>query len=131
MTVGIILPYDNLHSNDWRAKTEELISLHPLNPQEIVEITLKAWENIFESSVSGFHIGIDIFPNPQMMGFFIQELISLEFARRYPDAWRGEKDAKDKDLVYLPNPDFSIEIKTSSNPNHIYGNRSYGQVDDA
>lgn len=129
MEVELISPYSGLHSDAWIAKTEELISKHPLNPHEIVEVTLKAWENLFESSIGGFQIGIDIFPKPQVMGFFIHELIPLEFARRYPGVWRGEKDSSDKDLVYLPDPDFSVEIKTSSNPNSIFGNRSYGQAD--
>jgi hypothetical protein len=129
MAVSIILPYDGLQPPEWRAKTEELISTHPLNPQEIVDVTLKAWQDIFESSIGGFQIGKDIFPNPQMMGFFLQVLITLEFVRRYPDTWQGEKEARDKDLVHIPNPDFSIEIKTSSDPNHIFGNRSYGQAD--
>lgn len=129
MAANIILPYNGLHSNEWRAKTEELISRHPLNPHEIVDVTLKAWQNIFESSIGGFHIGKEIFPPPQMMGFFIQELIALEFIRCYPGIWRGGKEARDKDLVHIPDPNFSIEIKTSSDPNHIFGNRSYGQAD--
>ena len=38
---------------------------------------------------------------------------------------------EDKDLVYLPNDFYSAEIKTSSNPNNIFGNASYGQEDSA
>jgi hypothetical protein len=30
-------------------------------------------------------------------------------------------------LVYWPDESFSIEVKISSNPRHIYGNRSYAQ----
>jgi hypothetical protein len=62
------------------------------------------------------------------MGFLLHELISLELAARYPDEWRGEVNASDKDIVYIPDDSFSIEVKTSSNPNHIYGNRSYAQA---
>jgi len=29
--------------------------------------------------------------------------------------------------VYIPDDNYSIEVKTSSNPKHIYGNRSYAQ----
>jgi hypothetical protein len=61
------------------------------------------------------------------MGFLLHELIPLEFAARYPEKWRGEKACGEKDLVYIPNPRYSIEIKTSSDPRHIYGNRSYAQ----
>jgi hypothetical protein len=74
-----------------------------------------------------FHIGKEIFPKPQIMGFFLHELIPLELAARYPKKWRGERSAGDKDIVYIPNDRLSIEVKTSSNPSHIFGNRSYAQ----
>ena len=38
---------------------------------------------------------------------------------------------KDKDLVCVTNSYYSVEIKTSSNANNIYGNASYGQEDSA
>ena len=38
-----------------------------------------------------------------------------------------EKSASDKDLIYMTDDSFSIEIKTSSNPQSIFGNRSYAQ----
>lgn len=75
----------------------------------------------------GFRIGKEIFPKPQIMGFFLHELIPLELKGRYPSQWRGEISASDKDIVYIPDVKFSIEVKTSSNPSHIYGNRSYAQ----
>ena len=56
------------------------------------------------------------------------ELIPLELSARYPEEWRGDKNASDKDIVYIPNNKYSIEVKTSSNPRHIYGNRSYAQA---
>ncbi|KKS53288.1 MAG: NmeSIR protein [Parcubacteria group bacterium GW2011_GWA2_42_28] len=62
-----------------------------------------------------------------IMGFLLHELIPLEFSARYPKIWSKEKQAHDKDLVYVPNNTFSIEIKTSSNPNNIFSNRSYAQ----
>lgn len=61
------------------------------------------------------------------MGFFLHELMPLELAARYPDLWRNEKSAGDKDIFYIPDDVFSIELKTSSDPWHIYGNRSYAQ----
>jgi hypothetical protein len=61
------------------------------------------------------------------MGFFLHELVPLEFAARYPDKWRGEREAGDKDLVYIPDPQFSVEMKTSSHKTQIFGNRSYAQ----
>ena len=57
----------------------------------------------------------------------MHELIPLEFTTLHPDEWRGEQVGSDKDIVYIPNDKYSIEVKTSSNPRHIFGNRSYAQ----
>ena len=72
-------------------------------------------------------IGKHIFPKPQVMGFLLQELIGLELQSRHPGTWRGDEQAGEKDLVHVPDQSFSIELKTSSNPRHIYGNRSFAQ----
>ena len=61
------------------------------------------------------------------MGTFLHELIPLEFAHRYPSDWRREQSVEEKDLVYIPDPHYSVEIKTSSSASRIFGNRSYAQ----
>ena len=68
-----------------------------------------------------------MFPKPQIMGFFLHELIPLELAARFPKEWRGDKSSDEKDIVYIADRKYSVEIKTSSNPNRIFGNRSYAQ----
>jgi hypothetical protein len=100
-----------------------------LSPDEIVDVVLGAWDSIFASRMGtkGFRIGRDISPKPQIMGFFLHELIPLELAARYPKEWRVEASPRDKDIVHIPDDAYSIEIKTSSNPSHIFGNRSYAQ----
>jgi hypothetical protein len=59
------------------------------------------------------------------MSFFLRELIPLELSTRYPDKWRVDKSGENKDIVYIPDDQYSIELKTSSNPTRIFGNRSY------
>lgn len=122
-------PYKQLPVADWESKTRELIQQHPLDPNEIYEVVIQVWKEIFESNLTsrGYRIGIDLFPRPQVMGFFLHELIPLEFSNRYPGIWRREENDSEKDLVYLPNDYFSIEIKTSSSKHNTYGNRSYAQ----
>jgi hypothetical protein len=124
-------PYDGLPTAKWQSKTEELISRHPLKPDEIVEVTLKAWQDIFLSSIGnrGFKIGQHIFPKPQIMPVLLHELIPLEFSDRYPKIWRAEKGGGEKDLMCISDPSFSVEIKTSSHATKIFGNRSYAQVE--
>lgn len=125
----MVSPYKGLPPEKWLAVTQQLAKEHPLKANEIVEVVLAAWDSIFASKMgtSAFHIGKDIFPKPQIMGFFLHELIPLELAARHPKTWRGEKTSGDKDIVYIPDDQYSIEVKTSSNPRHIFGNRSYAQ----
>ncbi|NOU00739.1 MAG: ScaI family restriction endonuclease [Gallionella sp.] len=122
-------PYQDVAPDQWVTVTDKLISLHPLKPKEIVDVVLEAWSSIFTSAIGahGFKIGKDIFPKPQIMGALLHELIPLEIAARYPKKWRGEKAAEDKDVVCVMDENFSIELKTSSHRNQIFGNRSYAQ----
>lgn len=121
-------PYENQPISNWLNITKKIIRRHPLSTKEIVQITLDAWKSIFDSKVGNiFLIGKDIFPKPQIMGFFLHELIPLTLAKRYPDKWRKEETAAEKDLIYIPDDTFSVEIKTSSSAKNIYGNRSYAQ----
>ncbi len=121
-------PYENQPMAKWLKITKKLVQRHPLSAEEIVQIALASWENIFDSKIgNAFLIGMDIFPKPQIMGFFLHELIPLTLAKRYPDKWRKEETASEKDLIYIPDDTFSVEIKTSSSAKNIYGNRSYAQ----
>ena len=86
------------------------------------------WITFFQGSRSKpFKIGEDLFPRPQVMGFFLHELIPLELECRYPELWRREQQSDEKDIVYKPDRQYSVEIKTSSSARNIYGNRSYAQ----
>lgn len=122
-------PYQSVPEAEWLEKTKELVAAHPLEADEIVEVVLQCWDAIFKSSIGPrrFRIGKHLLPKPQIMGFFLHELIPLEFERRYPGLWRGDETAEEKDLVYVPDSQFSAEIKTSSHPSRIFGNRSYAQ----
>lgn len=125
----MVSPYHGLPITEWEKRTLELIRAHPLDTDEIYEVVLSVWDDIFKSSIGKrpFHIGQDLFPRPQIMAFFLHELIPLEFADRYPGVWRREETPDEKDLVYVPDQSFSIEIKTSSSDGRIFGNRSYAQ----
>lgn len=106
--------------------TRDLVAAHPLPGPDITATVLQSWNSIFESTLgTGFHIGVEIKPTPQIMGFFLHALIPLELATHH-DGWRAELTSRDKDLVYVPDDRYSIEIKTSSHDSQIFGNRSYG-----
>lgn len=122
-------PYDGLDPDQWLQKTEALIESHPLSADELVDVVLTSWKAIFESRLGGkFRIGHEINPKPQIMGFLLHELIPLELQSRFAGLWRPEKTKDDKDIVYVPDDTFSIELKTSSHKSQIFGNRSYAQA---
>ena len=122
-------PYAGLRPEQWSEKTDELVSAFPLDMGELVQVVKHSWEGVFASKIGTkrFQIGKHIFPKPQIIAFFLHELIPLELASRYPGLWRGEVTAADKDIVYIPDVSYSIEIKTSSHASQIFGNRSYAQ----
>lgn len=129
MTVNVS-PYSNFKKSDWIKITNDLIEAHPLTEAEIVGFCLAAWDNLFSSSIGRHELkfGVHIFPKPQVVGALLHELIPAEIVASYPNTWRREKEKDDKDIVYLPNDSFSVELKTSSNSNSIFGNRSYAQA---
>lgn len=125
-------PYKDQPEDKWYEITEELITKHPLTKNDIIDAVLEAWEGIMETSIAGkLKIGVDIFPTPQILGNYLHELIPIILEKKYPGLWTRDSNKKDKDLVYVKDPYFSCEIKTSSNKNNIYGNASYGQEDSA
>jgi len=122
-------PYAGVAKNRWVKVTESLVGVYPLCRKDIVSVVLESWEAIFHSKIGrrGFQIGKEIFPKPQILGFLLHELIPLEVAARFPKEWRGDISSDEKDLVFIPDPRFSVEIKTSSHKTQIFGNRSYAQ----
>lgn len=100
-----------------------------MKKDEIVETILSAWDLILSDSVIGgkYRIGVDLFPTPQIMGDFLHELIPLLLDKQHQGIWRKGRTANEKDLVYVPDDEFSVEIKTSSSGKQIFGNKSYAE----
>lgn len=122
-------PYEGKPEKDWLDITQQLVEAHPLK-NDLVNVVLESWNDIFSSNIGGFRIGRDIFPEPQIMGFFLHDLIALHLSKRYPGVYRLGDAGTEKDIHNLQNDDLSIEIKTSSDKSHIFANRSYAQPDD-
>lgn len=125
-------PYENLPEIQWKETTKRLINDHPLSQDVLISTVLEAWDGILRTKIANeLQIGIDIFPTPQSLGNYLHELIPVSLEKKYPGQWTRDIEKKDKDLVCVTNPYYSVEIKTSSNANNIYGNASYGQEDSA
>jgi hypothetical protein len=118
---------------DWPAVTEKLLKTFPIPMPELSEIVLASWEDIFHSRIGskGYQIGRDIWPEPQIMGFLLHELIPLNLAAAYPKQWKRGRSSTECDAVFIRNIDHSLEIKTSSSASGIFGNRSYAHVSES
>ena len=95
-----------------KPEIQQLIDQHPLK-STLATVVLQAWDIILDSKIGDFRIGKDIFPEPQIMGFFLHDVIALLLAKQ--------------DIHNLLNDTLSIEIKTSSSSDRIFANRSYAQ----
>ena len=120
-------PYYGKDISEWSKITDSLIKKHPLKREEIVKTILKSWDDIFNSSIGHFYIGKEIYPAPQMMSFFLHELIAHYLELRYPKLYKVGTVKTEKDIHCITDDSLSVEIKASSHPNQIFANRSYAQ----
>lgn len=124
-------PYYGLEKDQYREITEQLIKNHPLSLSEIKDIALYCWDLLWKTKIGekGTEINLKELDVPAtVVGYFFEKLFAKELNRKYPDKWRGSIAKDEKDLVYIPNSYYSIEIKTSGQlGTKIYGNRSFNQ----
>lgn len=128
-------PYDGLNIEDWKSKTKELISEHPLNLEEIREFSVQSWDSLWETYVGSGCSRVsltDMNPPAQIVGHFFEKILARKLSKEYPDQWRGEISGGEKDLVYTENGRYSMEVKSSGQlGDKVFGNRSYGQGADS
>lgn len=120
-------PYDGHDQSEWLDVTKELVERFPLPPNDLVELVMGAWEDIYSSSFGGadIKIGKDIFLPAQATGVILEKLIAVRL-HGLDKRWRGGEAKTEKDIVFLEDDGFSFEIKTSSSKSGLYGNRSTG-----
>ena len=119
-------PYHNKPETEWLSITKKLIDKHPLK-KEIVNVVLKSWDDIFNSKMGSFSIGKEICPSPQIMSFFLHELVAQYLSLEFPETYKVGEAKTEKDIHNIKDPTMGIEIKASSNKTRIFANRSYAQ----
>ena len=119
--------YDSNDTSKWQGVTDEILKNHPLKEQEIVDVVLKSWSDIFNSKIGSFSIGKDIYPTPQIMSFFLHELVAHYLSLKYNRVYKVGVEKHEKDIHHLTDASLSVEIKGSSHKDQIFGNRSYAQ----
>ena len=99
----------------------------PLNAFEIREIVEESLLDVLESPYGPMELlnGLDIFLTGQTIGNLFQMYFIERLCRMYPGIWREGRQKDEMDVVCIPKPEYSFELKTSSSKSGIYGNRSY------
>ena len=99
----------------------------PLEPSEIRELVEESLLDVLESPYGSMELwnGTDIFLTGQAIGNLFQVFFTKRLVRLYPYTWREGCQRDEMDVVCIPKPEYSFEIKTSSSKSGIYGNRSY------
>jgi hypothetical protein len=119
-----VSPYKNVALKNWRKITEELVKKHPLSPI-VVDVCLKSWQSILNGKINT-HLNMKIREmsiSPQATGALLHDVIPAYIVKNVSDFRKGE--GKEKDIVCESDDYFSLELKTSSDPKSIFGNRSY------
>lgn len=109
------------------------MEFHPLY-YSLVKIITDCWEKLGDNEID--NIKIFRIMDMQCVGGALEKLIAKNIDEKFKDneneckKWEGcPNNKKDKDVVCLYNPDYSFEIKTSSNKGlRVFGNRSYSNV---
>lgn len=126
-------PYGTARS-EWRRITEELVKSHPLAQADLLSAVLDTWDTLWQTTLGTGQLSVslaDIVVPATVVGYFFEILFTRELERRQPGRWRGNRRKDEKDLVYVPDRDLSVEIKASGQLGYkVYGNRSYGQKAD-
>ncbi|MEA5571217.1 ScaI family restriction endonuclease [Calothrix sp. UHCC 0171] len=124
-------PYNSLGEEEWLAKTQDLVDQHPLDFETIRRVALKCWDTLWSTKIGEGELSISLWELDVpaiVIGYFFEKLFAKELETEHPCIWRGGKSKDDKDIVYIPNNFYSIEIKSSGQLGvKVFGNRSYGQ----
>lgn len=125
-------PYTGVPVEKWEEKTRDLLAAHPLDARVIRDVALASWDTLWRTKIGYAEaaIPLDELGLPAtVVGYFFEKLFARELQLRFPKEWRGGKAKDEKDLVYLAEPRFSTEMKTSGQLGFkIFGNRSYSQA---
>jgi hypothetical protein len=124
-------PYPGRPESAWLGITTKLIDKHPLKRGVLLQAAISTWGTLWQTTVGSGQTSVrlaNLRVPATIVGYFFEILFAMEMERREPTVWRGSQSKDEKDLVYLPDPAYSVEIKTSGQCGFkVYGNRSYGQ----
>lgn len=107
--------------------TKKLVEEHPVNMEMLAAEVLLTWKDLMETKILGQCIINDIGASAQTLGSLLHSVLPSVVDRISNMTWRKESHKADKDIVCVSNDRYSFEVKTSSDKNKIFGNRSFAQ----
>jgi hypothetical protein len=124
-------PYQGEPIEKWQQITVDLIGRHPLKLEVIRDTAIATWGILWQTRIGEGSTSVllaEVNAPATVIGYFFERLFARALEQRFPAEWRGGRTKEEKDLVYLPDPTFSVEIKTSGQLGFkVFGNRSYKQ----
>lgn len=124
-------PYKDQDPSTWLATTQTLIADHPLAVDDLIELVVSAWDGVWSTEIGKGEARLslrEVDPPATVVGYFFEKLLAKALAAKYPGEWAGGTGGTEKDLHFVNDPAFSVEVKSSGQLGlKIYGNRSYGQ----
>lgn len=124
-------PYRGKPESRWPAITKTLIARHPLTTETLRDVAIASWKRLWQTTIGegAYKLSLSELDVPAMViGYLFEVLVGKDLELRFPGMWRGSASKAEKDLVHLPDRQFSIEMKSSGQRgDKIFGNRSAGQ----
>lgn len=110
-------------------ETLALLALLPIKPEELVSTILESWNSFLNTKIGEEELRIpqDIELAPQIIGTFLEKIIAHRLSNRFQGVWRAGI-GNEKDIHCIQDDKYSMEMKTSTSSDAIFGNRSYAQV---
>ena len=109
-------PYDKITAEDEIFnKTIELVNNHPLELEQIRELVLSSWSDVWSTVIGNDDVQIplkEVDPPATVIGYFLEKVLAKKMSALYPEVWRGGVGSE-KDLYCISDEACSIEMKTS------------------
>jgi len=94
---------------------------YPLSKKKIVEVVKESFADFKHGKFRKMNLGKEVIPEKQVQSGILHELIVASMS--LIKGFREGKQKHDKDIVFIKNNKFSLDVKTSTNPERIAGNR--------
>ncbi len=123
-------PFQGDPSSEWIRARDKLIVQHPLELNTLKDLVFHSWNQLLETRIGhpseDIRIIRDVEVPTQTISAFLEAIMATRLSSMDSN-WRRGSEAE-KDLILVPDPRYSIELKTSGQiTTHIFGNRSYAQ----